>query len=141
MASRARTDNVHVEAVTRVDDSDNDQRPYREITEAVQRTLDDRLKEAEQRTNISIEDAVKRALERQTPTQPSSSKRKAPDFRLAGNKKRYETNEDVIEHMEGALENIEAGKLTVAKTHIEAGKKILSKQQKLIRLVDREENG
>ena len=141
MASKTRTDNIRVETVTRVEEDDNAQ-PYREITEAVQRTLDDRLKQAEERTNLSIAEAVKRAMERQnTPQALTSTKRKMPDFRLKGNKKRYETNEDILSHLDEALEQIDRGNLDEAKTRIEASKKVLFKQQKLIRLADREENG
>ena len=69
------------------------------------------------------------------------TKRKTPDFKLTGNKRRYETNDEVLGHMEDTITRIEQNDLNSAKEHLEAGKKILLKQQKLIRIADREENG
>ena len=140
MEGSSQTSNVRVETVTREDDV-RERTQYQDITDAVERTLNTRLMQAEERTNLTIAEAVKKALDNKSSTQPSSSKRKMPDFRLKGNKKRYETNEEVITNIEEAIEEMDRGKLEEAKTKLDAGKKILFKQQKLIRLADREKNG
>ena len=140
-AGSSRTSNVSVETVTRVED-DAPRQDYQEITDAVERSLEAKLKQVEERTRLTIAEAVKKALDSHISTRSSPvTKRKTPDFRLKGNKQRFETNEDIISNIEGALEKIDLGELEDAKSKLETGKTILLKQQKLIRLADREENG
>lgn len=129
-----------VENVSREDDSESE--PYAEITAAVQAQLNDRLKQVEADTTSKIQEAVKSVLERQAAKAPAPKKqKKEPDFRSKGNKKRYEVNEEIITTIEGAIENIGRNEIEDATSKLEAGKHILLKQQKLIRLADREENG
>ena len=130
--------NVRVETITRNDNVEE----YEEITAAVERKLDERIKAAEEKTTFTIQEAIKRALEKKSlQAGPSNKRKKEPDFRLKGNKKRYEVNEEVIEQIDSAIEEIDSQQMESAKAKLEAGKAILLKQQKLIRLADREENG
>ena len=90
---------------------------------------------------IFFEAAIKRALE-QHEAQESTKKRKTEhEFKREGNKIRYNVNEDILQQVENAAKAIDRNDLEAAKDAIEGGKKILTKQQKLIRLADREDNG
>ena len=138
--------NVLVERVTRrEEDEESEAEPvetYAEITAAVQEQLDERLKQVEAETTSKIQAAVKRAMERQsTSTATSKKPKKDPEFKSKGNKKRYEVNDEVISQIEGAIDDIGRNEVDQAKEKLEAGKKTLLKQQKLIRLADREESG
>ena len=119
MANSSRN-NVSVETITRIEDEEP-RHPYKEITDAVQRTLDAKLKQAEERTNLTIAEAVKKALENQPARSTSEKKRKSPDFRLKGNKQRYETNEEIITSIDEAVEEINIGILDDARNILEAG--------------------
>ena len=135
--SKRSNTNILVEEITREEDN---QEPYEEITAAVERKLNERLKLAEERNNLTIKEAVKRALDR-SHNQSSTSKKSKPDFKSKGNKKRYEVNEEVISKIEDAMGEIESKELEAAKSTLESGKALLLKQQKLIRMAEREENG
>ena len=138
--------NVLVERVTRrEEDEESKAEPteaYAEITAAVQEQLDERLKQVEAETTSKIQAAVKRALDRQSANVSAPKKpKKDPDFKSKGNQKRYEVNEEVVSKIKGAIVDIGRNEIEQAKEKLEAGKKTLLKQQKLIRLADREDNG
>ena len=125
---------------------DTGDEPYAEITRAVQNQLrrnkETLLKEVKERSDKQIETAVKRALDERDVQQSSSKKaKKERDFKREANKIRYRVNEDIIEKIEEGIKAIDREDLSAAKTAMEEGKKILTKQQKLICLADREDNG
>ena len=80
--------------------------------------------------------ALRAALGTSTELKQLKRKKKdAPEFTKKGNKLRYEANQKVLEKIEESLEAIGAAD-TLAE-----GKNLLSKQQKLIRIADRESDG
>ena len=119
--------------------------PYAEIAKAVQNQLirnkEAMLKEVTERADQQIEIAVKRALEAHEQQSSSKKAKKEPELKRDGNKMRYKVNEEILEKVEDAINAIDRKDLEAAKTSLEGGKKILNKQQKLICLADREENG
>ena len=131
----AHTKNIRVENMTHEDEQE-EEGPHAEITAAVKRQLEGlsqaTIKRMEERSEQTIQEAVKRALEKQG-CQGSSTKKqkKQPEFKSKGNQLRYEVNEEAIGNKE----------LDLAKATLETGKSILTKQQKFIRIADREENG
>ena len=132
--------NSHVENVVHNDD------PYADIVAAVKKQLEKNnetmIKTLEEKTETRIQDAVKRALEVQETEEATRKKaKKEPDFKSKGNKLRYEVNEEIKESNEKALKAIERKDYEPAKAALEAGMKIVDKQQKLIRIADREEAG
>ena len=131
-------ENVHIENVTH-DEED----PYAEIKAAVERQMVKNnatmLKAFEDKAEANIKSAVKRALEKQE--ESGSSKKLKTELKSKGNRIRYEVNEDILKKVEAAIEAIDSKDLELAKTEMEAGKKVLKKQQKLIRMADREDNG
>ena len=132
--------NSHVENVVHNDD------PYADIVAAVKKQLEKNnetmIKTLEEKTETRIQDAVKRALEVQETEEATRKKaKKEPDFKSKGNKLRYEVNEEIKKSIEKALKAIERKDYEPAKAALEAGMKIVDKQQKLIRIADREEAG
>ena len=89
--------------------SADEDEPFAEITKVVTRTIKEKMKEADS----IIAEAVRHKMEKQTST-TAAPKRKIPDLRLAGNKKCYETNEEVIESMVVAILHIICWKLDAA---------------------------
>ena len=71
----------------------------------------------------------------------TKSPRQVHQFKNKGNQKRYEDNADILEKLEAAEEAIEKENIAKAKENISAGKQLLNKQQKYIRIADREEYG
>ena len=119
---------------------------YADITKAVVLQLEKSkagiLKEVNESAEKQIEAAVKRALEEQTSaTEANKKKKKEPEFKSKGNKIRYEKNEEILEKMDAAVRSIEKKDLEAAKKYIGEGKNIVTKDQKLICIADREENG
>ena len=131
--------NVHLETVEHVEDE-----PYAEITAAVKRQIaqsnKDLMKRVEERQESTISEAIKRAL---AACSESTSKKQKPDptFKAQGNKVRYEANEEIKDKIAQAVKAIDSKDLEVAKAALEQGTKLVDKQQKLIRLADREEHG
>ena len=128
--------------------SESGEDPLAEITDAVEKRLDKNneilLKKIEEKTELSIKEAIKRALEKKG--WPGSSaakkkKRKEPKFKSKGNEIRYEVNEEVIEKIDEAIKSIDEKEMEDAKKQLEEGKAIVTKQQKLIKMADREEHG
>ena len=143
--------NVSIETITHNDQSAQqseqvNESPLDVITAAVNVQLDKNnetlLKKMEEKSDMTIKEAVKKALEKGWPGASTSKKpKKEPEFNGKGNKIRYEVNEEVIERIDAAIEALDGKELETAKKEMEAGKAILTKQQKLIRIADREEHG
>ena len=64
-----------------------------------------------------------------------------PEFRNKGNKIRYEANKSIMEKINEAVSAIEKGKIKRCQQKLAEGKKIILKQQKLLRIADREKDG
>ena len=125
--------NVRVENVTHAEED-----PYAEIKAAVERQMirhnETMMKAFEDKAEANMKKAVKRALEKQE--ESGSSKKLKSDWKSKGNKIRYEVNEDIMKKAAAAIDAIDSKDLELAKTEMEAGKKIFKKQQKLIRMAD-----
>ena len=153
MSKQEKSSNVSIQNVMHVETDSNGTAEdagtagqYIEIAEAVQQQLDRRnealLKQIREQSEQSIQDAVKRALERQSKEKGKNKKqRKDPELKAKGNKIRYEVNEQIIEKIEMGIEAMDSKEIEEAKAEFNAGKDILLQQQKLIRLADREELG
>ena len=144
--------NVRVEEVVHTDEreeagsSDTQEDRYEEISAAVHRQLEKNnrkvLKQMEDKAQDTIKEAIKRALEKKGGQGSSKKKqKKEPEFKQKGNKIRYEVNEEIMEKLEAAKEAIEEKDLDTATKEIESGMEFVKKQQKLIRMADREDNG
>jgi hypothetical protein len=108
-----------------------------------------------EQTQKNIEEMVAAALEKHLPAAMASAipdhssdirsmKRKLtglPDLQGKGNKKRYQDNEDIMVKIEDATEAIGESNLVAAGEALAEGKRLLDRQQKLIRIADREEDG
>ena len=101
------------------------------------------IEEVHSKTLPSIEAAVKRAFAAYSSQGESSKKRvrRTPQFRSKGNQKRYDDTEEVLEKLESAETAIGVNNIVAAKEAIKAGKELLLKQQKYVKMVDREELG
>ena len=64
-----------------------------------------------------------------------------PDLTKPGNIDQFEHNLEVLQCIEKAQAYINRGDPGIANQHLEQGKKLISKRQKLVRLADREEDG
>ena len=119
--------------------------PQAEITAVIlselQRSKEEVVKDVDERVGEKIEAAIKRALEQHEAQESTKKRRTEHEFKREGNKIRYNVNEDILQQVENAAKAIDRNDLEAAKDAIEGGKKILTKQQKLIRLADREDNG
>ena len=144
--------NVRVEEVVHADQreeagsSDTQDDRYEEITVVVHRQLETNyrkvMKQMENKAQDTINEAIKRALEKKGGQGSSKKKqKKEPDFKQKGNKIRYEINMEIMEKLETAKEAIEEKDLDTATKEIESGMDIVRKQRKLIRVADREDNG
>ena len=98
------------------------------------------LKRMEDQSQQTINDVVKRANQAGQGTSTKTQK-KEPDFKSSGNQLRYEANGDILQTVEEAIKAIDNKELDVAKAELEKGKCIVTKQQKLIRIAHREDNG
>ena len=97
----------------------------------------------------TIEQTVRESLKRELPedfvdkTTYEAVKRMkrstVPEFKNKGNKIRYEANNSIMEKIEEAISAIEEGKIERCQEKLAEGKKIILKQQKLLRIADREE--
>ena len=86
--------------------------------------------------------ALRAALGTSTELKQLKRKKKdAPEFTKKGNKLRYEANQKVLEKIEESLEAIGDDQIQNAADTLAEGKNLLSKQQKLIRIADRESDG
>ena len=100
------------------------------------------IEEVQQLSLPAIEAAVKRAMEGvSTASSEPKKKRKTHIFKSPGNKRRFDDTEDIIEKVDEAIEKIGKKNLDAAKDSLEQGKKLLLKQQKYVKMADREVNG
>ena len=131
--------------------SSDDNEQLLAISRAVQKQLkcnkEAIVSEVKDHAETAIQAAVKRAFEERDAEQRehhasiTKKQKKTHQFQREGHKIRHQVNEDVLEKIEEAITAIDRKELDAAKVAIEGGKSSLSKQQKLIRLADREENG
>ena len=63
------------------------------------------------------------------------------EFKNKGNKIRYKVNNSIMETIDEAIIAIEKGKIERCQEKLTEGKKIILKQQKLLRIADRQEDG
>ena len=126
--------------------NDSSEEQYEAIAKAVNSQLNKSkvaiIQEVSDHADHQIAAAIKRALDSHDAQQQSQKKsKKVPEFKREGNKIRYKINEDILEKVEDAIKAIDQNDLDDAKEALEGGKKIITKQQKLICLADREDNG
>ena len=153
-SSKSRVDKkVLVESITHVGedeprvevDEEAEENPFAEITNAVKRHMEKNnermFKSFEEKTQQAINTAVKRTLDKQAKDKEAKKSKKDLDFKSKGNEIRYGVNEEVMGKIAAAIDAIDEKDLEEAKKELTSGNKILSKQQKLIRIADREENG
>ena len=96
----------------------------------------------EDQSQQTSNDAVKQALANQEGQGPSTKRqKKEPAFKSRGNQLHYEVNGDILQTVEEEIKAIDNKESDVAKAELEKGKCIITKQQKLIRIADREDNG
>ena len=99
------------------------------------------LKRMEDQSHQTINDAVKRVLANQAGQGPSTKRqKKEPAFKSKGNQLNYEVNGVIFQKVEEEIKAIDNKESDVAKAELEKGKCIITKQQKLIRIADREDN-
>ena len=108
---------------------------------------------AEISTNATktIEQAVRDSLKRALPqefldkTTDETIKRikssTIPEFKSKGNKICYEANNNILKKIDDAMNAIEKGHIDRSQERLKEGKALILKQQKLIRIADREEDG
>ena len=125
----------HVEHVSR----DCEQEQNIQIARLVTESLQESLRAHEESSTNRIADAVRAEIDKQL--EARVTKRKSLEFRNEGNKRRYNANEEILESMDKALREINKNDTDAARKAVTEGKNLLLKQQKLIRLADREELG
>ena len=144
MSSTSTAANQSVESVTHEENEVNTN-PYAEVTAAVlselHKSKDEVIKNVQEQVDQKIEAAVKRALDSHEELGSSKKQKKEHEFKREGNKIRYNVNEEILEKIESGIKAIGRNDLEAAKNAMEGGKAIVTKQQKLIRLADREDNG
>ena len=107
-----------------------------EITATAVKTIQQAVRESLKRT--LTEDFVDKTTDEVVKRIKSST---VPEFKNKGNKIRYEANNSIMEKIDEAISAIEKGKIDRCQEKLTEGKKIILKQQKLLRIADREENG
>ena len=107
-----------------------------EITATVVKTIEQTVRESLKRA--LPEDFVDKTTDEAVKQMKSST---VPEFKNKGNKIRYEANNSIMEKIDEAINAIEKGKIERCQEKLAEGKKIILKQQKLLRIVDREEDG
>ena len=95
----------------------------------IQKEVDAAIKRVLKDTDI-IEATTEKVVKR-------SKENPVPEFRLKGNKQRFCANQEILEKIESGIDAIAKGELEDATEKLAAGKKLLLKQQKLIRIADR----
>ena len=113
------------------------------ILDEVNKGLTTMIKDMKQDLLNEVTDSVKRKfVEEASEKAVSRMKLNAtPEFQRKGNKQQFEFNQNVQTEIVKALESIEANQLDKAKEALTAGKSIIDKRQKLIRIADREADG
>ena len=107
-----------------------------EITATAVKTIEQTERESLKRA--LPEDFVDKATDEAVKRMKSST---VPEFKNKGNKIRYEANNSIMEKIGEAISAIEKGKIGRCQEKLAEGKKIILKQQKLLRIADREEVG
>ena len=107
-----------------------------EITATSVETIEQTVREILKR--VLLEDFVDKTTDEAVKRIKSST---VLEFKNKGNKIRYEANNSIMEKIDKAINAIEKGKIERCKEKLVGGKKIILKQQKLLRIVDREEDG
>ena len=107
-----------------------------EITATAVKTIEQTERESLKRA--LPEDFVDKATDEAVKRMKSST---VPEFKNKGNKIRYEANNSIMEKIGEATSAIEKGKIGRCQEKLAEGKKIILKQQKLLRIADREEVG
>ena len=82
-------DNVRLEEVVHEEDEQRNEDVADEITVAVNTQIEQKMKQIESRSELTIKEAIKRALDRKSFTSTAKKYKKDPDFKREGNKKRY----------------------------------------------------
>ena len=105
-------------------------------TKSLQRLLPPRLKQSSKRA--LLEDFVDKTTDEAVKRMKSST---VSEFENKGNKIRYEANNSIMGKVDEAISVIEKGKIERCQEKLAEGKKIILKQQKLLRIADKEEGG
>ena len=148
-SSKTKKANVSVENACHQEEDNNptsaNEDPLAELTAAVNRQREANnevsMKKIEEKTDVTIKEAIKRALAKGLGAVNTKKRKKEPEFKSKGNKIRYEVNEEIIEKVDSAIDAINEEDIEAAREVLGSGKEILTKQQKLIRVADREEHG
>ena len=107
-----------------------------EITATAVKTIEPTVRESLKRT--LLEDFVCKTTDGAVKRIKSST---VPEFENKENKIRFEANNSIMEKIEEAISTIEKCKIERCQEMLAEGKKIIHKQQKLLRIADREEDG
>ena len=102
------------------------------VTNAIEEAVRDSLKRA-----LSQEFLDKTTDETIKPIKSST----IPEFKRKGNKIRYEANNNNLEKIDDAINSIEKAHIERCQKKLKEGKALILKQQKLIMIEDRQENG
>ena len=89
----------------------------------------------------SITACIKKTRGQTTSKERKRKKRQEHDFKNKGNKRRFLANEEILEKIEDGIDALEEKDLQEAKEAMKTGRDLMLKQQKLIRIADREEHG
>ena len=107
-----------------------------EITAAAAKTIKQTVRESLERA--LPEDFVDKTTNEAVNRIKSSA---VPEFKNKENKIRYEANNSIMEKIDEAISSIEKAKIERCQEKLAEGKKIILKQQKLLRIADSEEDG
>ena len=136
------THNSEDDAATPSASGSSTEQVMKAVREELRKNRESMVEEVQQQSLPAIEAAVKRAMEGVgTVNAKSKKKRKTHIFKSPGNKRRFDDTEDIIEKVDEAIEKIGTKSLEAARTSLEEGKKLLLKQQKYVKMADRETNG
>ena len=116
----------------------------KQIAMSIKNTKTEMLKELREEIAASVKRALTDSDLVQTTTEKIVKRARSnpvPEFKKKGNKQRFCANQEIIEKVETAMEDIGREDLTEAKKKLTEGKKIVTTQQKLIRMADRETDG
>ena len=99
-------------------------------------------------TEQAVRDSLKKALPQECLDKTTNNKTikrikssTIPEFKSKGTKIRYEANNSVLEKIDDAVNSIEKGHTERCQEKLKEGKAVFLKQQKLIRIAVREEDG
>ena len=116
-----------------------DPRTKKEIIAEISSTATKNIEQA-------VRDTLERALPQEFPDKTTDEtmkriKRSTSLFKSKDNKTRYEANNNILEKIDDAINSIEKGHIEICQEKLTEGKALILKQQKIIRIADREENG